>query len=398
MSLCRASLATLLTGLYPHQHGIHFNHPPPGHNKMSDMTAERYRATRAGTDYFIRNVATLPTILARHGYAALQTGKHWEGHYTNAGFTHGMTTTEPAGPPGPVTGTRALRNGEWVAHGNGDAGLVIGRETMRPIYDFIDEHAGRRPFFVWYAPVLPHSPYDAPAEYELAARAKGIPPHLVPYYASIARFDDTVGELLGVLEEKSLLDTTLIVFVVDNGLRPDREKPGRQDTRSKYSQYEDGLRTPILILWQGRTKAADHRQAVSTVDLVPTILAAAGLSDEITSRMRGRSLLPSALGVENLPPVPVFGAIYPGDAASLGHPSRHVRGRWIRYGDFKLIVPGPAPRPVPLELFDLSQDPGESTNLAGAPAHAALVGRMKRLLDEWWPATGDEGVTRLRRR
>ena len=46
-SVCRPSLATLLTGLYPHQHGVHFNHPPPGLGRMRKLTAEGYRACRA---------------------------------------------------------------------------------------------------------------------------------------------------------------------------------------------------------------------------------------------------------------------------------------------------------------------------------------------------------------
>ena len=393
MSLCRASLATLLTGLYPHQHGIHFNHPPPGYGKMRRMTAERYRSTRAKTDGFIRNAQALPAILARHGYASLQTGKFWEGHFSNAGFTHGMTTTRLPERLGWVTGTRKQSNGEWVAHGNGDAGLVIGRETMQPIWSFIDEHAGRRPFFLWYAPFLPHTPYDAPPQYERAAQARGVPSWLVPYYANISWFDDTVGELLQYLEEKALLETTLIVFAVDNGLRPDPAKPTRQDARSKYSPYEDGLRTPILIYWRGRTEAASHPQAISTVDLVPTILAAAGLAGDITPRMRGRNLFPSAVGMENLSDAPVFGAIYPSDAFALGQPSRHVQGRWVRYGDFKLIVPGSGPRPLPLQLFNLSQDPGETANLANSPAHADVVGMLRRLLDEWWTGASNDGVT-----
>lgn len=382
MSLCRASLATLLTGLYPHQHGIHFNHPPPGYGQMRAMTAAQYRATRGETDRFIRAAPALPAILAHHGWVSLQTGKFWEGHYANAGFTHGMTLARPAGELGPVTGTRRQDNGEWVAHGNGDAGLVIARRTMRPIWDFIDQHAGRRPFFLWYAPLLPHTPYDAPAEYRRLARAGGAPSWLLPYYANIAWFDDTVGQLLAYLRQKALLNTTLIVFVVDNGLRPDPAKPERYDDRSKYSPYEDGLRTPILIHWQGRTKAAEHPQAVSTVDLVPTILDAAGLADEISPEMRGRSLFPSALGIEELPAIPVFGAIYPGDATSLGQPSRHVRARWVRSGDFKLIAP--ATPDLPLWLFDLSEDPGETHNLA--PTHAGLVKTLKQLLDRWWPA------------
>ena len=392
MSLCRASLATMLTGLYPHQHGIHFNHPPPGFSRMLEMSAEQYHATRATTDRFIRQVSTIPGILSRHGYASLQTGKFWEGHWSNGGFTHGMTTGRPTDRLSPITGTRQQRNGEWVAHGNGDAGLVIGRETMQPIFRFMDEQAGRKPFFVWYSPFLPHVPWDAPAEYEQLALEKGAPPHLAAYYASIARFDRSVGELLEFPEEKDLLDTTLILFVSDNGLRPDPADTGvppRPDPRSKYSQYEDGVRTPVLIRWDGRIEAGEHLAPVETIDFLPTILSAAGLSREVTSRIQGRSLLASAMGLEDLALVPVFGAIYPGDAATLGRPSRHVRGRWVRYGDFKLVLPGSGPNPLPLELYDLSGDPGETTNLAGSPEHADRIVRMTRLLDQWWPATWD---------
>lgn len=111
MSVCRPSLATILTGLYPHQHGIHFNHPPPGLRVMRrDMTADEYHHTRAMADYFIQDVSTLPRILADHGYACLQTGKHWEGGFSGAGFTHGMTLGEPARRLGQITGTRQQAN------------------------------------------------------------------------------------------------------------------------------------------------------------------------------------------------------------------------------------------------------------------------------------------------
>jgi len=393
MSVCRPSLATLLTGLYPHQHGIHFNHPPPGLREMRSMSAEQYRQTRATSDYLIENVSTLPRILARHDYACLQTGKHWEGSYRTAGFTHGMTLGQPADRLGPVTGTREQSNGEWVAHGNGDAGLVIGRETMQPIFDFVDEHAGRQPFFVWYAPFLPHTPFDAPQRFRELYRDSNIPPHLLPYYAEIARFDETVGQLLDHLEQKQLLGNTLIVFVSDNGFRPRENGRETHDARSKLSQYEDGLRTPVLLSWQGRIKPADHPQLVHTIDLVPTVLAATGLASEVTDRMRGVDLLPSAFGRKSLPERPVFGAIYPNDAEQLGAPSQHVRGRWVRDGDFKLIASGPARNPIPLSLFNLKTDPGETMNLAARPDYAATLQRLQRSLDAWWPVGDDSRVT-----
>ena len=394
MSVCRPSLATLLTGLYPHQHGIHFNHPPPGLREMRKMTGDQYRATRARTDYLIENVASLPRILAQHGYACLQTGKHWEGDYRTAGFTEGMTLGRPAKRLGQVTGTRAQENGQSVAHGNGDAGLIIGRETMKPIDEFVDKCAGRQPFFLWYAPFLPHTPYDAPARFRKLYDGQQVPRHLLSYYAEIARFDETVGRLLEHLQRKSLLSNTLIVFVADNGLRPDPKRPDRQDSRSKLSPYEDGLRTPVLIRWDGRTRPGEHQQLVHTIDLVPTMLAAAGLSSKITPRMRGRDLLPSATGQKALPWQAVFGAIYPNDAVGLGEPSRNVRGRWMREGRFKLVVPGPAKPPLPLALFDLTEDPGEETNLANDPQHVARLAKMKDTLDRWWRPGDDSKVTK----
>lgn len=395
MSVCRPSLATLLTGLYPHQHGIHFNHPPPGLSEMRKMTAAEYEATRARTDPLITKVPTLPRILAAHGYACLQTGKHWEGSYRLAGFTHGMTTGRPADRLGSVTGTREQANGEWVAHGNGDIGLTIGRETMQPVLQFIDQHAEKQPFFVWYAPFLPHTPYDAADKYARIYAGRKIEPHLMPYYASIARFDETVGQLIAHLEHHQLLSDTLIVFVSDNGLRPDPQRPERQDGRSKLSQYEDGLRTPILLSWVGQTKPATHNQIVESVDVVPTILAAAGLSEAVTDRMPGRNLMVSARGQSRLRDRPAYGAIFPNDAQSLGHPAQHVRGRWIRDGRYKLIVPGPGPRPLPLQLFDLERDPWERSNLVPNPEFAADIARLRRQIERWWPAGDDSQVTKI---
>ena len=395
MSVCRPSLATLLTGLYPHQHGIHFNHPPPGLKVMrSTMSAEAYHRTRAETDYLIRSVPTLPRVLAQHGYACLQTGKYWEGSYRTAGFTQGMTLGIPTDRLGEITGTREQDNGQWVAHGNGDAGLVIGRETMQPIYDFVDDHAGRQPFFVWYAPFLPHSPFDAPARFRKVYNDREIPAHLLPYYAEITRFDETVGQLLDHLDQKKLLNDTLVVFVSDNGFRPDRRSHERHDTRSKLSEFEDGLRTPILIRWDGTAKPAEHRQLVHTIDVVPTVLSAVGLSTEITSRMRGVDLMPSARGKRPLEPRAVFGAIYPNDAQVLSAPSRHVRGRWVRDGNFKLLVTGPAVNPISQSLFDLSTDPEERENIVRLPVNAARVRRMRKLLDNWWSEGDDEPVTK----
>lgn len=393
MSVCRPSLATLLTGLYPHQHGIHFNHPPPGLSAMRTMTAQQYRQCRARADYLIKNVPTLPRILARHGYACLQTGKHWEGDFRLAGFTHGMSHARPTKRVSAVTGTRLQDGGEPVAHGNGDAGLVIGRETMQPITEFLDAVAGKQPFFVWYAPFLPHTPFDAPQRFHDLYQDKTVPEHLRPYYAEIARFDETVGQLLDELAKRQLDQRTLVVFACDNGFRPDVQRHQRQNKRSKLTEYEDGLRTPILIRWNGTTRPADHSPLVGTVDLVPTILAAVGLEAEITPRMHGIDLMPSARAAARLPERPAFGAIYPNDATELGAPRKHVRGRWVRMKNYKLLLPGTAKPAIEKALYDLDIDPLETRNLIDDPTLQQIVEGMTKLANQWWTGANDDEVT-----
>ncbi|UUO06098.1 sulfatase-like hydrolase/transferase [Blastopirellula sp. J2-11] len=392
MSVCRPSLATALTGLYPHQHGVHFNHPPPGLKAMQGMTAAQYEQTRATTDRLLMRVPTLPRILARHGYACLQTGKHWEGDYRNAGFTHGMTLGKPSARRDAISGTRQQSNGQWVAHGNGDAGLTIGRETMAPIYDFIRQQRDR-PFLVWYAPFLPHAPFDAPARFQAMYAERELPSRLRKYYAEITRFDETVGQLLQFLEKEGLSDETLVVFASDNGYRPVSASSARQDDRSKLSPFEDGLRTPLLFRLPGQSKPQRYSQLVQTVDLAPTILAALGLADEITPRMPGANLWPAITGMADPPPRSAFGAIYPNDAQSLDQPSQHVRARWIRDGDFKLIVPADRERQIELSLFDLQSDPQEMTNLVQDQQYHPLVTQLRKKLDAWWSAEDDSRVT-----
>ncbi len=395
-SVCRPSLVTLLTGLCPHQHGVHYNHPPPGFAKLTrspDIDKQKFDELREWGTLFIRRVPTLPRVLAAQGYRCLQTGKYWEGHWRNAGFTEGMTTAQPK--PNARYGNKTLANGDVVAHGNGDHGLSIGRETMQPIFDFIDD-CGETPFFVWYAPFLPHLPHDSPAKFQkLYENNPDVPAHLRRYYAACTQFDATVGQLVDYIERRGLAGETLFVFVSDNGFVPDEKQPLREGEfnytkRSKRSPFEDGLRTPILFRWDGQIKPATHEALCSSVDIAPTILQACGFVDA-DALLPGRSLLPAARGEEQLEPQPVFGEIYPGDASSLGNPSRDLAYRWVREGDYKLIVPHMHGRKrawggyvEESSLFNLAKDPHERRDLSEDAAMADELRRMQRTLNMWW--------------
>jgi arylsulfatase A len=398
-SLCSPSLGVLLTGRYPHQSGLHYNHPPPGNSAFNRMKSRaEYEQARSPAFETIRNQPTLPRTLGELGYRSFQTGKFWEGHFSNAGFTEGMTLFEPA-PGQDFGGNRVLAGGDLAAHGNGDHGLKIGRQTMQPIADFIDRTAKDQPFFIWYAPYLPHQPHDSPQKYFDLHKSRGAPAHRIPYLASISQFDDTVGQLVSMIEARGLAANTLFIFVSDNGwtpdTAPDKKHPGEYSgtKRSKYSPFDDGLRTPILLRWDGVIPPATHPQPLSSVDLLPTVLDAAGKPDAIAD-LPGRSLLQAAKGSAALADEPVFGEIYPGDASALGQPEKDIAYRWIRQGDHKLIVPqrhgsakpwnGYLDQPA---LFNVVADPQEQHNLAGDPAFQDRLQALQRQLDAWWKPT-----------
>lgn len=349
-SLCRPSLVTMLTGLYPHQHQVHFNDPP---DKKNRQQAER----------FIREVSTLPRWLATNGYVSFQTGKFWEGHYSNAGFIRGMTHGDPA------------RGGR-----HGDEGLEIGRKGMQPIYDFIDS-CGDKPFFLWYAPFIPHTPYTPPKEFIDKYKDNDLHPRVRQYYAMCSWFDHTVGELVQYLDTRGLSDNTLIVFVVDNGwiTNTQGQRPPYAP-RSKRSPFEMGVRTPIFFRWANRIKPAQYDDLVSSIDLAPTILAACGVSPGDV-KLPGVNLLPICEGKQpSLQREAVFGEIFEHDAMTLGRPADHLLYRWIRTGPWKLIdAHSPQEKDM---LFNLQDDPDEQHNLLDEKT--TLHADLQKRLDEWW--------------
>lgn len=342
-SLCRASLATILTGQFAHQHRICCNDPPDG-------------VARDAMFPFIKESPAFPRLLQKAGYESLQTGKFWEGHFSNAGFTAGMT----------------------VKGRHGDDGLVIGRKTLQPIYDFVDQAKG--PWFLWYAPMMPHQPHDPPERLFKKYQKEGRDPRLAKYWAMCEWTDETVGELLTGLDKRGLRKNLLILFVVDNGWVQSVGPPMKNDqfaTRSKNTPYDAGVRTPIIVHWQGKTKPGKYDDLVSTVDLAPTLLTACGVA--IPKNMSGLSLLDAALGKGALKRDAVFGEIYVHTAVKIDDPRANLTHRWIREGGWKLILPVKEGKP---ELFNLADDPEEKSNLADK--NSELVTRLRKRLEEAW--------------
>lgn len=356
-SLCRPSLVTLLTGLYPHQHKVAGNDPPKGTDRREMLR-------------HIRSAPKVPAVLGEAGYVSFQTGKWWEGEFKEGGFTHGMTHGDPA------------KRGR-----HGDQGLTIGREGLDPIWNFLDDTKGK-PFFLWYAPFLPHQPHTPPPRLLAKYAVPGQPIELAKYYAMCEWLDETCGELLAGLDQRGLSENTLIVYVTDNGWiqrTPETELPAGWNQpfapKSKRSPYDGGVRTPILLRWPGRIEPARFETPVSSVDLAPTILAACGLTPP--AEMPGQNLLDVTAAGGKSDRDAVFGAIFEHDVPDLDDPAAGLLFRWCRQGDWKLIVPFGNGTP---ELYDLAADPHETNNLAAMEPDR--VQKLRMTLNGWWRPAG----------
>jgi arylsulfatase A-like enzyme len=359
-SLCCPSLASILTGRYPHQHRITSNDPPmpAGMTNREFQGSAAFRDGREQMNRYMEQTPGLPRLLGERGYLSLQTGKWWQGAFRRGGFTHGMT-----------------KGGR-----HGDEGLKIGRETMQPIYDFIEE-AGKqgKPFFVWYAPMLPHTPHDPPERLLAKYRSLGTPLPVAKYHAMVEWFDETCGQLLDQLEKKGLAENTIVAYAADNGWLQD-PTASQYAPRSKQSPYEGGLRTPIMLRWPGRIKPQRSGSPATSLDLAPTLLKAIGA--KASREMPGVNLLDTS-AIERRKRI--FGECFTHNAIDLARPAANLRWRWVLEGDRKLIVPAPQNEKGTPELFDLATDPHEKRDLAAKEPER--VRRLTKLLDAWWPGT-----------
>ena len=380
-ALCRPSLATLITGHYASRHGVTGNDPSP---KYAKRDSELYTKRRAQLISYLDKFDTVPELLAEQGYLSHQSGKWWEGNFKHGGFTHGMTR----GFPQP--GGR-----------HGDDGLKIGRNGMEPVMKFVDMAVEKKkPFFLWYAPFLPHTPHNPPKRLLDKYTKEGRPKTIATYYAMCDWFDETCGQLIGHLEKKKIRDNTLIVYVTDNGWIQNPKSRGYAP-RSKQTPYEGGIRTPIMFSWPAKMKAAERKELVSSIDLVPTMLAAAGA--RIPNDLPGMNLMANLKSGDAIKRKQIFGESFAHDIADIEKPEASLLFRWCIEDKWKLLLtydgevnryksthPRTEKRP---QLFDLIKDPHEKENVAAA--NPKVVARLAKAIEGWYPVKERKVLTKF---
>lgn len=293
--------ASIFTGLYPHDHGIRYNH--------------LFRLPPEAT--------TLAELFGAAGYAtaAFPGSRVLDSRF---GLDQGFGSYVDVPPPEDrsVDPTAALRP---AAEGV-DLALA-----------WLDGHA-EDDALLWLHFYEPHWRYEPPFPFSAEFRER-------PYDGEIAYADQQLGRLLERLRADSRWPETLVIVAADHG-------EGLYDHRERfhaYLVYESTQRVPLIIRAPG-IRAARIAEPVGLTDILPTVLDLVGL--EAPRGLRGISLRPA---LEGGPP-PTRELYFETLAGSIGFGWRELKG--VRYGNWKLID-SDSP-----ELFDLDADPGELRNLA----------------------------------
>ena len=363
--LCSASLASIVTGLYPHQTRIRGN-DPVGETKRMDPDARLALRNRMYAP--MHEHASVVKELQANGYATLQTGKWWAGDPLEHGFD------------------RAMTHGDLSRGGrHGDEGLEIGRSTMKPIFEFVDHAmAADEPFFIWYGVFLPHSPHDAPAR--LFEKYREIAPSEATawYWANCEWLDETCGELVEILKEKNVYDDTLIIYTCDNGWRQDPTTRHKNDGKSKGAPTEVGIRTPIIISHPAEVAPTrDKTNLTSNIDIAPTILRTCGI--EPPAAMSGLDLRDrAALAERDQALVEVYS--HDSDIDQLDDINHRLKARVVIDGWDKLVQ-----YPNREELYDLASDPDDQQNLQDQ--NPERVKQLQVILQNWLQTTSDPAAS-----
>ncbi|MCY3764428.1 MAG: sulfatase-like hydrolase/transferase [Gemmatimonadetes bacterium] len=249
-------------------------------------------------------------------------------------------------------------------------------------------HANReRPFFLFVSYIEPHhqnhiDDYPAPDGYRERYDGRWIPPdlaalggsahrHLGGYYGMVKRLDEALGRMLDALKSTDLAERTVVLFTSDHGCHFKT-----RNAEYKRSCHESSIRVPTALQGPGFEGGGRISELVSTVDLTPTLLAAAGIP--VPDEMQGRSILPLTVGKSEGWPEETLVQI---SEAQVG---RAVRTRRWKYGvdapDCHGAQEAGSARYVEQYLYDLEADPYELCNLIGMTSHQEVARIMRQRL------------------
>ncbi len=253
-------------------------------------------------------------------------------------------------------------------------------EFTQEAVSFINAHASQ-PFFLYLAYNAVHKPYDTPPDQYIQRVSYITDPDRRLYAAMVVALDDGVGQVVQTLTANNILNNTLIIFLSDNGA------PSGTATRQsnlplrgyKLDMLEGGIRVPFAVQWPARLDGqSSYHGMVSSLDIVPTVAAAAGVALPTDRDYDGMDLMPYLTGQKMSPLRTFYWRWF--DLGSDG-PLGALNTIWaVRNGSLKLVVER-AMETQPPSLYDLATDIGETTDLS--QQQPGQVAALQTLYNQW---------------
>lgn len=305
---------------------------------------------------------------------------------------------------------------------SGDTESNIDMKAVDQLFSEASNNGG--PFCLFACSKEPHRPWDKGDPSLYPASKLKLPQNWIDtpetrkdygkYLAEITYFDGQVGQIVDLLEKYNLSESTLFMVVSEQG---------SAFPFNKYTLYDNGVRSAMLVRWPGKIKPGSTSEAlVEYVDIAPTFIEAAG--GKPAAILQGKSLLQVLTGKKTSHKEYVYGIQ---TTRGINNGSDFYPIRSIRSDKYKLIL-NLAPemefkcavsgnnafrswlelaekgdkraveltrryryRP-PVELYDVQADPLEMNNLAGDQRYASIMDDLKKRLEKWMKSQGDEGM------
>ena len=374
---CSQSRASILTGLYPHQHG------------QIGLATWGFRLYREDTP-------NIPRSLKAAGYRTGRIGKLHVNPET--AFPYDMEEIPSGNYARKDLGNYARYAEVFFRADDGPFFLHVNYPDAHDPFLAQVDGLPRQPLTGNEVRSLPYFGIDPPEFRQLVA----------DYYNCISRLDSLVGDLLAALDRSGKADNTLVIYLGDHG--PDL-------LRGKRSSYEGGTRIPLIVRWPGKARPQVRGELVSSIDIMPTLLAVSGAAP--VPNLPGRSLAPMLSGERPDWRRHLFTEFHTHATVANFFPQRAVRDS--RYKLIENLLPdevnpdaekidkelpfvaaavvAAAPevrrayqlqqKPPRYELYDLQADPFEFHNLADSAAHATILAELKQRLVIWREQTQD---------
>lgn len=404
--VCSPARASILTGTIPSVHGVH--DWLRGGNVDRNLPEIKDHPTFVREEIPIRYLEGLTTytdLLAENGYTCALSGKWHLGdslspqHGFSRWFTIGRGGCEYYHPD-------LVRDGK-ISFGDRYVTDVITEDALNNIDEL---SAGENPFYLSVHYTAPHSPWDArnhPKEIldlyrdcEFKA-TPDLPIHpnqiksapygtgevrkdiLRGYYAAVTAMDKGIGMILDKLEEKGILEDTIVIFTADNGMNMGHHGIwGKGNGTFPQNMFDTSVKVPFIISCPGRIEEDTVcEKLVSHYDLLPTFMKYFGLEGDVNQALPGKSFDGILRGEEDE------------DSGSVVILDEYGPVRMIRDKEWKYIHRYPY---GPDELYHVSVDPEEATNLLNDPEYAVKLRELKKGLEGWFNRYVDPRVDGLR--